>query len=159
MQKYDKFINEKVDLDKSKDIHKKLMEYLIDRINKETENLPGDSININANEYDYDDDNLGITKWLYCNFYSDKLSCDPVNDSIDDHIQLVEDSLKGLKALESIIEDIQENFNVVIFNQIKKAGKNGVLRIITNIEIAYIHNNNKLENFLMSNRGINRYKL
>ena len=158
---YNEFINENFDWHRSKEIHKQFMFYFADRVNKATEHIEGKPITLDLERsFDYDHDDGDDTKgWLYCRLKSERLSCRPDNDPVDDHIEMLMEALTGYKAIESIIDELEEKFKIVIFNQIRNGGTKDTIEILTNIELIYIMNNNELENFLKSQKGIDKFDL
>ena len=155
---YNDFINENNDPNYIEDLYKMLVRYIVSELNKGTEFIGADPIKETDIQFDKDKTDIG-EEWYYCTIQSIRLSSEPIDEPVDDHIEMMLESISGFKAIESIIEEIEEKFSIIIFNQIKNGGTKDTIEILTNIELAYIMNNEKLENFLDSIKGIDKFGL
>jgi len=156
---YNDFINENNDPNYIEDLYKMLVRYIVSELNKGTEFIGADPIKETDIQFDKDKTDIG-EEWYYCTIQSIRLSSEPIDEPVDDHMYMLKSVLKGFAVLDKILEDIQKTHNIFIHSMISKGGSMHKAAIRFTIEKRKIEKNKKrLDNLLRSSKGIDRFSL
>jgi hypothetical protein len=158
MKKFDEFINESIS---NEDLVMQLYYYIAEELNKRTEDLVlADPIEKKDVTFHTDITKSGV-KWFYGTLQSKRLSTEPQDDSLEDHINVTKQAVKGAEILDEILEEIYTHYGIVVHTMISKGGQMHHVAIKLTIEEPYIdqESNDKITNFLKSNHVKGKYNL